>query len=110
MTPEFLEIYNIYYDFCKYINPNNSKERIVEALDFIILKSLDSCNFYINTLGKTLFNFREEIINTYCNNTSYLNNAIAESTNAKIDKLINISNGIRTFKTLRKRLLHIKKR
>ena len=110
MTPEFLEIYNIYYDFCKYINPNNSKEKIVETLDFIILKSLDSCNFYINTLGKTLFNFREEIINTYCNNASYLSNAIAESTNAKIDKLINISNGIRTFKTLRKRLLHLKKR
>ncbi len=56
-------------------------------------------------------NFYDEIVNTYSNvNLGNYSNAIAESINAKIDKLITISNGIRSFATLRKRLLHLSKK
>jgi len=83
-------------------------------------KAASTIDFYINKLcgstipemvkvGKTLQNWRYEIINGITQNpySMKISNAIAESTNNTIQTLINISYGLPDFQRMRKRVLYI---
>ena len=110
-SPDLCLAYSIYSDYCHYLVRGNNVEKTKESLDFIVNRCLQSNCHLIEKIGLTLLNFYDEIVNTYSNvNLGNYSNAIAESINAKIDKLITISNGIRSFATLRKRLLHLSKK
>ena len=63
----------------------------------------------LNKIAKNFTNWYSEIINAYSKN-SYgviLTNAIAESNNNYIQKLINIGYGYTNFPRLRKRILYM---
>lgn len=108
---DLLEIYNLYEYFCQYVVKKTREDEIVESLCFIIDKAHNSTSNTIQKVGSTLEEYFDEIVNSYSTkNDKSLSNAIAESTNAKIQKLISNSNGIKTFKTLRKRILHLQKK
>ena len=108
--PEFLELYNLYSDFNQYIKKGTDRTTVENNLEFIINKACVSTNYLTNKIGYTLLNFYNEIVDTYSStNVNFLNNGIAEGNNSKIQKLISVCNGIRTFATFRKRLLHLKK-
>lgn len=83
-------------------------------------KAQTTIDFYINKLtlstieelvkvGKTLQNWRYEIINGLTQNpySIKISNAIAESTNNSIQTLIDISYGLPDFERMRKRVLYI---
>lgn len=83
-------------------------------------KALETINYYIHRLinsaipeiakvGKTLQNWKDEIVNGLTQNPYSLkiSNAIAESTNNSIGRLIRISNGLSNFNRMRKRSLYI---
>lgn len=108
--PILFEIYNLYSDYCQYFAEPDAREKLEISLSFIIEKCLNSTSEIINTLGSTLYNFFDEIINTFSDENTYsITNAIAESNNSKIARLNNATCGIRTFSTFRKRILHLKK-
>ena len=79
------------------------------AIDYFI-KYFDSSNVYeLIKIAKTFSNWYIEIINAYSKN-SYgvvLTNAIAESNNNYIQKLINIGYGYTNLSHLRKRVLYM---
>lgn len=107
--PEFLEIYNLYADYCHYLKIGLPDDELKNNMDFIINKSLNSTNPHIRTIGNTLLNFYEEILNYFLSKNSYrFSNANAENINSKIEKLIIVSHGITDFETFRKRLLYIR--
>ena len=83
-------------------------------------KAEEIINFYINKLagseieemmkiGKTLINWKREIINGMTKNpySIKISNAIAEATNNQIQTLIDLCYGIPKFERMRKRVLYI---
>ena len=78
-------------------------------LDFYINKLTKSQINEMNKVGKTLQNWRYEIINGMTQNpySIKISNAIAESTNNTIQTLIDISYGLPDFERMRKRVLYI---
>lgn len=83
-------------------------------------KAEDTINFYINKLtnstidemkkvGKTLSNWKREIINGITQNpySIKISNAIAEATNNQIQTLIDLCYGLPKFHRMRKRVLYI---
>jgi|GEM_PF-556454 len=103
-----LEIYNLYSDYCEYLNYGFDDKYLNESLEFIINKALNSTNTEIQRIGATLLNFYNEILNYYLSKNKYkLSNATAESINNLVSKLISISYGIKDFLLFRKRLLYI---
>ena len=83
------------------------------------MKAEDTINFYINKLmnstidemkkvGKTLSNWKREIINGITQNpySIKISNAIAEATNNQIQTLIDLCYGLPKFHRMRKRVLY----
>ena len=83
-------------------------------------KAEETVNYYINKLeesgieemrkvGKTLINWKREIINGMTQNpySIKISNAIAESTNNQIQTLIDMCYGLPKFERMRKRVLYI---
>ena len=70
---------------------------------------LNSTIIELNKVGRTLRNWRGEIINGMIRNeyNHRLTNAVAESTNNQIQTLINICHGIPKFENMRQRVLYI---
>lgn len=103
----FLEIYDLYSDYCEYMDSTYTDKELKISLDFIINKAINSTNKYINKLGNTLLNFYDEILNFFTTtNIHKISNGSAESLNNNIQQIINISRGIRSFTTFRFRLLY----
>ena len=107
---EFYEIYMLYLDFCSCIGFERSKNELEVNLNFIIDKCLSSTSKEIIKIGSTLFDFFDEIINTFSYvNEYHISNSVAEGNNNYISTLLKISYGIKDFNRLRKRLLIAKK-
>lgn len=105
--PDFLYIYNLYSEYCQYMVKGADDEELKLSLSFIINKALSSTNKLIITLGKTLYEFYDEILNYYLSVNSYsVSNSPAEAINSKTQMLINISRGIRDFEVIRRRMLY----
>jgi len=83
--------------------------KAASTIDFYINKLCGSTINEMTKVGKTLQNWRYEIINGMTQNpyTVKISNAIAESTNNTIQTLINISYGLPDFQRMRKRVLYI---
>lgn len=106
--PPIVEIYSIYYDFSKYIVTGKSDEDLKSDLEFIIQRLINSLNPKIQIIGNTMIEYFDEILNAYSSANKYnLTNAVAESNNNRIQKIIDVSYGMRDFNRFRKRILHI---
>lgn len=83
--------------------------KAMNVIDFFINKLLNSTIQEMVKVGKTLQNWRSEIINGITQNpySIKISNAIAESTNNTIQTLIDLSYGLPDFKRMRKRVLYI---
>ena len=77
------------------------------SIDFFIENFSKSTVLELNNISNTYKNWYFEIINAYSKNSFgvVLTNAIAESNNNYIQKLINIGYGYTNFPRLRKRVL-----
>ena len=109
---EYPELAKVYYAkdlFSNKMLKLHEFEETKVAIDYFI-KYFDSSNVYeLIKIAKTFLNWYIEIINAYSKN-SYgvvLTNAIAESNNNYIQKLINIGYGYTNFSHLRKRVLYM---
>jgi len=78
-------------------------------LNYFIKKLSNSTVNELNKIGKTFIKWRKEIINAYAKNMYgvVLTNAMAESNNNYIQKLIEIGYGYTNFNRLRKRILYM---
>lgn len=88
-SKELFEMYLIYKDFDRLFlqNKGDSKVRTENHLDFIINKCLISDCSEIKTLGNTLFEWYNEIVNSFSENNKYnISNGIAECNNNRIKK------------------------
>ena len=105
--PELYFLYNLFCDFCEYIDREYSDNELEISLSFIINKALSSTSKIAIELGQTLYKFYEEILNYYKSlNIFNVSNAAAESINNKIECMFRVSRGYRDFYTLKKRLLY----
>lgn len=105
--PDFLSIYNLYADYCNYIRLGFDDDDLKRDLSFIVDKALCSTNKHIVTLGKTLYSFYDEILNYFMSYNAYkVSNASAESINSKIQEMITVSKGLRSFNVIKTRLLY----
>ena len=108
--PSLFSSYMLYREFCNLFEDRKglSKMQVEKNLEFIINKANNSLYKPLVTLSETLLEWSEEIINAYSDvNELKVSNAIAESNNNRIDKLIHISNGYKNFWRMRKRVLFI---
>lgn len=80
-----------------------------ELINFNINKLVNNAIPEMAKVGKTLQNWKMEIINGMTQNpySMKISNAIAESTNNYIQTLIDLSYGLPDFKLMRKRVLYI---
>lgn len=78
-------------------------------IDFYINKLINSTIEEMAKIGRTLQNWRYEIINGLTSNpySIKISNGIAEATNNQIQTLIDLSYGLPDFKRMRKRILYI---
>lgn len=107
--PELAELYYAKDIFCNKMLKLNDYDETKNAIDFFIENFSKSFVLELNYIANTFKNWYSEIINAYSKN-SYgvvLSNAIAESNNNYIQKLINISYGYSNFSRLRKRILYM---
>lgn len=83
--------------------------KAAQTIDFYINKLISSSIEEMAMIGKTLQNWRNEIINGITQNpySIKISNAIAESTNNTIQTLIDLSYGLPDFQRMRKRVLYI---
>ena len=90
-------IYSLYYG------------KATQVIDFYINKLIGNEIEEMAKIGKTLQNWRYEIINGLTQNpySIKISNAIAESTNNTIQTLIDMSYGLPDFERMRKRVLYI---
>lgn len=109
---EYPELAEIYYAKDLFFNKMLKLHELDETkkmIDFFIHNFESSTVFELNKIAKTFSNWYIEIINAYSKN-SYgvvLSNAIAESNNNYIQKIINIGYGYTNFSRLRKRILYM---
>lgn len=80
-----------------------------KLVSFLIINANSALVPEINKLGKSLQNWKYEIVNALVRNPykRRLSNGIAEANNSIIEKLINSSFGLVNFERLRKRVLYI---
>ena len=80
-----------------------------KLVSFLIINANSALVPEINKLGKSLQNWKYEIVNALVRNPfkRRLSNGIAEANNSVIEKLINSSFGLVNFERLRKRVLYI---
>lgn len=78
-------------------------------ISFLIISSNSSLVPEVNKLGKSLQNWKYEIVNALVRNPykRRLSNGVAEANNSVIEKLISTSFGLVNFTRLRKRILYI---
>lgn len=78
-------------------------------ISFLIISSNSSLVPEVNKLGKSLQNWKYEIVNALVRNPykRRLSNGVAEANNSVIEKLISTSFGLVNFPRLRKRILYI---
>ena len=78
-------------------------------ISFLIVNSNSSLVEEVNKLGKSLQNWKYEIVNALVRNPykRRLSNGVAEANNSVIEKLISTSFGLVNFTRLRKRILYI---
>lgn len=83
--------------------------KATQVIDFYINKLIGNEIEEMAKIGKTLQNWRYEIINGLTQNpySIKISNAIAESTNNTIQTLIDLSYGLPDFERMRKRVLYI---
>lgn len=109
---EYSELAEVYYAkdiFSNKVLKLHEYEETKATIDFFILNFSKSTVQELNNIAKTFTNWYKEIINAYSKNSfgTVLTNAIAESNNNYIQKLINISYGYSNFDRLRKRILYM---
>ncbi len=107
--PELAEVYYAKDIFSNKMLKLHEFEETKTMIDFFIHNFESSTVFELNKISKTFSNWYLEIINAYSKN-SYgvvLSNAIAESNNNYIQKIINIGYGYTNFPRLRKRILYM---
>lgn len=107
--PELAEVYYAKDLFCYKTLKLKDYDETKKAIDFFINNFSKSTCVELTNIANTFSNWYEEIINAYSKNSFgvVLTNAIAESNNNYIQKLINISYGYTNFNRLRKRILYI---
>lgn len=107
--PELAEVYYAKDLFCNTTLKLKDYDETKKAIDFFINNFSKSTCAELTNIANTFSNWNEEIINAYSKNSFgvVLTNAIAESNNNYIQKLINISYGYTNFNRLRKRILYI---
>ena len=106
---ELAEVYRSKDIFSNKMLKLHEYEETKTMVDFFIQNFCSSNIKELNNIGNTFKNWYNEIINAYSKN-SYgvvLSNAIAESNNNYIQKLINIGYGYSNFSRLRKRILYM---
>lgn len=107
--PELAEVYFAKDIFSNKMLKLHELEETKKTIDFFIHNFESSTVFELNKIANTFSNWYIEIINAYSKN-SYgvvLSNAIAESNNNYIQKIINIGYGYTNFSRLRKRILYM---
>ena len=107
--PELSEVYLAKDLFCNKMLKLHEREETENSIDFFINNFSKSTSIELNNIAKTFSNWKEEIINAYSKNSFgiVLTNAIAESNNNYIQKMINIGYGYSNFPRLRKRILYM---
>ncbi len=107
--PELAEVYYAKDLFCYKTLKLKDYDETKKTIDFFINNFSKSTCVELTNIANTFSNWYEEIINAYSKNSFgvVLTNAIAESNNNYIQKLINISYGYTNFNRLRKRILYI---
>lgn len=107
--PDLAEVYYAKDIFSNKMLKLHELDETKKTVDFFIHNFELSTVNELNKIAKTFTNWYSEIINAYSKN-SYgvvLTNAIAESNNNYIQKLINIGYGYTNFPRLRKRILYM---
>ena len=102
----------IYYAkdlFCNKMLKLHEYTETKTSIEFFINNFSLSTLKELNNIANTFTNWKEEIINAYSKNSFgvVLTNAIAESNNNYIQKLINMGYGYTNFPRLRKRILYM---
>lgn len=111
ICPDLLSIYSIYLDYLYYVGYGKKIEEIEKTLDFLTNKLAQTNIAILITIGKTIKEFREELIITFSElNESHLSNARAEAANNNIGTIIKNAYGFRNFERLRKRVLWIQQK
>lgn len=111
ICPNLLSIYSIYLDYLQYVDYGKKIEEIEKTLEFLINKLTKTNIAILIKVGKTLEEFKEELIITFSElNESHLSNARAESANNNIGTIIKNAYGFRNFERLRKRVLWIQQK
>lgn len=109
---EYSELDKVYHAkdiFCNTMLKLHELDETKNMLDFYIKNYEQSTVNELNKIAKTFTNWYTEIINAYSKNSFgvVLTNAIAESNNNYIQKLINIGYGYTNFNRLKKRILYM---
>ena len=107
--PELHEIYYAKDLFCNKMLKLHEYTETKTSIEFFINNFSLSTLKELNNIANTFTNWKEEIINAYSKNSFgvVLTNAIAESNNNYIQKLINMGYGYTNFPRLRKRILYM---
>lgn len=105
--PQLSEVYLAKDIFCNKMLKLHDYDETKSSIDFFIENFSKSTVLELNNISNTFKNWYFEIINAYSKNSFgvVLTNAIAESNNNYIQKLINIGYGYTNFPRLRKRVL-----
>ena len=109
---KYPELYNAYWtkeEFRRHTKEQTYYGKAEEILNFYINQLTSSYIEELRSVGKTLQNWKNEIINGITRNpySIKISNAIAESTNNQIQTLIDLSYGLPLFNQMRKRVLYI---
>ncbi|WP_026390111.1 ISL3 family transposase [Haploplasma axanthum] len=101
------EMYNLKEDYRSF-NRNATYDNAAEQLDDLIHKYRNHRLEDIRSFGKMLSNWKEEIVNSFIitDNKKRLSNGPIEGTNSRIKTIIKTSNGIKSFKRLRARIIY----
>ena len=105
--PQLSEVYLAKDIFCNKMLKLHDYDETKSSIDFFIENFSKSTVLELNNISNTFKNWYFEIINAYSKNSFgvVLTNAIAESNNNYIQKLINIGYSYTNFPRLRKRVL-----
>ncbi|VEU80054.1 ISL3 family transposase [Haploplasma axanthum] len=104
---DLTEVYKIKEEYREF-NRNTNFDDAKELLSDLITKYRNHRLEDIRSFGKLLSNWKDEIINSFIKSDSNrrLSNGPIEGTNSRIKTIIKTSNGIKSFKRLRARIIY----
>lgn len=108
LFPKLRTIYLLKEDFLRYTKGVSEREACA-FIDSFVRRAVDDTDPDIATLGRTLKDWRQEIVNGLVRNEMGINitNAKAERNNGSVQKLISAANGLVNYARMRKRVLLI---